>query len=137
VPRDARERVTGGAQDVQSRIDACGRRSGACGPWAEVSGATAAGGTLVGQLTSFSVMGAGAPTITVAPANPTVTEPAIASFSVTALGNPPFAYQWERWRIGGANFAAIDPAVKPSGAAQTYSTPATLYARSTTRRSVA
>ncbi|MCU0782567.1 MAG: DUF2341 domain-containing protein [Verrucomicrobia bacterium] len=44
------------------------------------------------------------PQITVPPANMTVTEPAAASFSVTATGAAPLAYQWRRGgvNIGGA-----------------------------------
>jgi hypothetical protein len=36
-----------------------------------------------------------APVITVQPANQTVTHPATATFSVTALGNLPLTYQWQ------------------------------------------
>lgn len=55
-----------------------------------------------------------APSITTQPANATVTEPATASFTVTASGTAPLSYQWRR------NGAAIAGAT-----AAAYTTPAT------------
>lgn len=60
-----------------------------------------------------------APTITVQPANQTVTEPASATFSVTASGTS-LQYQWQLSSDGGASWADIDGAT-----ASSYSTPAT------------
>ncbi|MFN8011292.1 MAG: immunoglobulin domain-containing protein [Holophagaceae bacterium] len=63
--------------------------------------------------------GATAPAITGQPANATVTAPATATFSVTASGTAPLAYQWQK------NGAAISGATAAS-----YTTPATATADS-------
>jgi hypothetical protein len=60
---------------------------------------------------------AGAPTITTQPANQTVTVGQTATFSVTAGGTPPLAYQWRK------NGASISGAMSAS-----YTTPATIAA---------
>lgn len=78
--------------------------------------------TLVSTTVSLTVTPAAvAPSITVPPADQTVTEPAAATFSVTATGTAPLTYQWQRnvsgtWtNITGANAAS-------------YTTPATVQA---------
>jgi predicted secreted protein len=63
---------------------------------------------------------AAAPTISSQPANQTVTEPASATFSVTATGTPSPTYQWQLSSDAGANFANINGATAAS-----YTTPAT------------
>ena len=83
--------------------------------------------TVVVSNTSGSVTSAGAtltvnpgsiaPTITVQPLSQTVTAGQTASFSVTATGTAPFAYQWHK------NGLTINGATSP-----TYSTPATTSA---------
>jgi hypothetical protein len=95
--------------------------NGAAGPWEEVVGATRTGNLVSAQVTSFSLI---APTITLQPADQSVIAPAAATFSVTALGVPPFAYRWEKSDNGGMTFAAA-PGVNN---AMTYTTAATSVA---------
>jgi hypothetical protein len=61
-----------------------------------------------------------APTITVQPANQTVTAGSTATFAVTASGSAPLAYQWSRSNDGGTNWTAINGAT-----ASSYTTAAT------------
>ena len=77
--------------------------NGAAGPWEEVLGATRSGNLVSAQVRSFSLI---APFISLQPADQSVIAPAAASFSVTALGTPPFAYRWEKSDDGGGTFAA-------------------------------
>jgi hypothetical protein len=62
-----------------------------------------------------------APSITVQPADQTVTEPATATFNVTATGSAPLTYQWQRSTSGA--FADVAGATSA-----TYVTPATVRA---------
>lgn len=59
------------------------------------------------------------PTISVQPANATVTAPATANFTVTAAGHPTPTYQWQ---VGGVNVSGGSGATSAS-----YTTPATFY----------
>jgi alpha-tubulin suppressor-like RCC1 family protein len=65
-----------------------------------------------------------APAITVQPASQTVTEPATATFSVTATGTSP-SYQWQLSVDGGTSWSDIG-----SATAASYTTPATAAAAS-------
>jgi alpha-tubulin suppressor-like RCC1 family protein len=93
--------------------------------WEPIPGATIGAGTATAQVTSFSffLLGNLPPVITQQPQDASVVEGQTASFSVTALGTPPFAYQWQRSDDGGATFADIAGATAAS-----YSTPATTIA---------
>jgi len=86
--------------------------NGAAGPWEEVPGATVAGNTLQAQASSFSftlvIQGDVPPLITVPPADISAVEPGMATFSVTAIGTPPFNYQWERSDDDGASWNTAD-----------------------------
>ncbi|MBX3605945.1 MAG: hypothetical protein KF788_11755 [Piscinibacter sp.] len=97
-------------------------KTDAQGAWQAVPGATVAGGFVTAQVTSFSWFAFGAlpPTITTQPADVSVTAPATATFGVTALGSPPFSYQWQRSDDGGATWADLAGATQRS-----YTTPAT------------
>ena len=95
--------------------------NGAAGPWEEVLGATRTGNLVSAQVTSFSLI---APFVSLQPADQSVIAPAAASFSVTALGVPPFAYRWEKSDDGGGAFAAA-PGVNNT---MTYATAATSVA---------
>jgi alpha-tubulin suppressor-like RCC1 family protein len=97
-------------------------KTNAAGAWERVPNATVSAGTITAQVSSFS-WGVPAPLISVAPADVAVTEPASATFSVTALGIPPFTYQWEKSDDGGVNFVAIGGATD-----RTYTTGATTIA---------
>jgi hypothetical protein len=66
------------------------------------------------------------PAITVQPANQTVTAPAPATFSVTAIGTQPLAYVWQSAPGGSSTFAAIPGAANSNS----YTTPATTTAQS-------
>ena len=66
-----------------------------------------------------------APTITAQPADQTVTEPATATFAVTADGTPTPTYQWQISTDGGATFSNINGAT-----AARYTTAATAAADS-------
>ncbi len=90
--------------------------------WEAVGGATVAGATMTAQVTSFSwfvVTRARivAPSITAQPQSVAVTAGQTASFSVTATGTAPLAYQWRR---NGADIAGAT--------SSTYTTPATTLA---------
>jgi alpha-tubulin suppressor-like RCC1 family protein len=93
--------------------------------WEPVPGATINAGTATAQVTSFSffLVGNQPPVITRQPQDASVVEGQTASFSVTALGTPPFAYQWQRSDDGGATFADIGGATAAS-----YTTPSTTVA---------
>ncbi len=115
------------------------------GIWTDVPGATAAtytvsgaqasqngtqyrcvvnvgGATLVSAIATLAVVPAPvAPSITVQPADQTVTEPATATFSVTAAGTAPLTYQWQR--NAGGTWTAI-----PGATTATYTTSATVRA---------
>ncbi len=84
-------------------------KTNAAGAWEQVAGATLNAGTMTAQVTSFSwfIVGNVPPQITGQPADVAVVEPATASFTVSALGAPPFFYQWQRSDDGGATFTAI------------------------------
>jgi hypothetical protein len=116
--------------------------------WADIPGATATGYTLTGvamgdsgHLFRVLVTAAGttvsssparltvtaapvAPAITVQPADQTVTEPATATFNVTATGTA-LQYQWQQSADSGANWTDIGGATSFS-----YTTPATQAAAS-------
>jgi hypothetical protein len=62
-----------------------------------------------------------APAITVQPADQTVTEPAVATFNITATGSAPLTYQWQR--LSGGAFANIAGATSA-----TFATAATVRA---------
>lgn len=68
--------------------------------WTPLAGATRNGNVMTVQVTSFSwfvvVKAATAPTISAQPANAAVLVGQTATFSVTAAGTPPLAYQWAR-----------------------------------------
>jgi alpha-tubulin suppressor-like RCC1 family protein len=97
-------------------------KTNATGNWERVANASVNAGTMTGQVTSFSwlIVGNVAPIITTQPANVSVVEPATASFSVVAIGTPPFSYQWQKSDDGGVNFTDIAAAIAAS-----YTTPAT------------
>jgi hypothetical protein len=95
------------------------------GTWERVANATVNAGTVTAQVTSFSwiIVGNVPPIITTQPASASVVEPATASFSVVAIGTPPFSYQWQKSDDGGQNFIDI-----PAATAASYTTPATSVA---------
>lgn len=84
-------------------------KTDASGTWQPLAGASVHAGSISAPVTSFSwaVVGLLPPSITQQPASQAVSEPDSASFSVTALGTPPFTYQWERSDDGGANWTVI------------------------------
>ncbi len=100
-------------------------KTNAAGAWEQVAGATLNAGTMTAQVTSFSwlIGGNSPPQITVRPVDVAVVEPAAASFTVSALGAPPFFYQWQRSDDGGMTFVAIAGATGTS-----YTTGATTVA---------
>ncbi|HTL53629.1 MAG TPA: DNRLRE domain-containing protein, partial [Planctomycetota bacterium] len=77
---------------------------------------TNAGGTVTSNVATLTVNTAGAPVITSQPANQSVTEPATATFSVTATGAT--SYQWKRngVDIGGATSASYTTGATSVGA---------------------
>jgi alpha-tubulin suppressor-like RCC1 family protein len=79
------------------------------GGWQRVPGATLSGNILSAQVSGFSwfAFGAAPPLITQQPQDARVNAGSSVSFSVTALGSPPFRYQWQRSSDGGASFADI------------------------------
>lgn len=117
VPFDA-TRLAAGATPVLYKTDGTGA-------WQAVPGAAFSAGRATAAVDSFSwfVVAVQPPLITVPPASVSVVEPATASFSVTALGAPPFSYRWERSDDDGASWRAIAGAT-----ARSYTTPATSVA---------
>ncbi|MCK6430149.1 MAG: hypothetical protein L6Q72_13840 [Burkholderiaceae bacterium] len=117
VPFDP-ARVPAGATPVLYKTNAQSQ-------WEPVPGATIGAGTATAQVTSFSffLLGNLPPVITQQPQDASVVEGQTATFSVTALGTPPFAYQWQRSNDGGATFADIAGATAAS-----YRTPAATIA---------
>lgn len=95
------------------------------GAWEAVPGARVADGFVTAEVTGFSwfVVAAWPPSITASPASVAVVAPAGASFSVSALGSPPFGYQWQRSGDGGATWVDIAGAT-----ARTFETGATSVA---------
>jgi alpha-tubulin suppressor-like RCC1 family protein len=90
--------------------------------WEPVPGATLGVGSVSAQVTSFSffLIGNQPPQITRQPSDVTVLQPNPATFTVTALGTPPFTYQWQRSDDGGATFTDVGGATSA-----TYTTGAT------------
>ena len=97
-------------------------KTNAAGGWDAVAGASFANGMASANVTSFSwvVVGLLPPQITQQPVSVSVQEPDTATFSVTALGAPPFSYQWQRSDNGGAGWVDIAGATT-----RTYTTAAT------------
>jgi alpha-tubulin suppressor-like RCC1 family protein len=91
-------------------------KTNAAGAWERVAGATLNAATATAQVTSFSFLLVGSlpPQITTQPADAAVLEPATASFSVTAIGTPPFSYQWQRSDDAGATFNDVAGATAAS-----------------------
>lgn len=100
-------------------------KTNAAGGWELLANVSVAAGMLTAQVSSFSwaIVGNLPPQITSQPASVSVVEPATASFSVTALGTPPFTHQWQRSDDGGVTFNDI-----PDATASTYTTGATSVA---------
>ncbi len=117
LPFDANQ-VPAGATPVLYKTDAAGQ-------WNAVPGASLNAGTATAMVDSFSwfVVGLLPPQITQQPASVAVVEPAVANFSVTALGAPPFSYQWQRSGDGGVTWADL-----PGATASNYSTGSTSIA---------
>jgi len=105
-------------------------KTNAAGDWERVPGATLNGSVVTAQVTGFSwfSFGAAPPTISQQPQNATVNAGATATFSLTALGAPPFTYRWERSTDGGSSWTLIVGA-----ADRTYTTPATAAVDNGTR----
>jgi alpha-tubulin suppressor-like RCC1 family protein len=84
-------------------------KTNATGVWERVAGATLDAATMTAQVTGFSflLVGSMPPQITTQAADAAVLEPATASFSVAAIGTPPFSYQWQRSDDGGTTFNDI------------------------------
>lgn len=100
---------------------------GDSGQWFRVL-ITAAGTTVTSSAARLTVTAAPvAPAISVQPANQTVTEPATATFSVTASGTA-LHYQWQSSADGGVTWSDISGATSSS-----YTTPATAAAASGTQ----
>ncbi len=92
-------------------------KTNAANAWERVANASANAGTMTAQVTSFSflLVGAVAPQITAQPASVAVTQPATASFSVTAIGfDPPFTFQWQKSDDAGVTFSDIAGATASS-----------------------
>ena len=97
-------------------------KTNAAGSWERVSGATLSGGRLVAQVSGFSFFLAGVPPqITQQPQDATVAGGSTATFSVTALGLPPFFYAWQSSTDAGVTWDDIGGAM-----ARTYTTAATV-----------
>lgn len=81
-------------------------KTNAQGGWEAAPAQTVGAGVVTAQVTSFSffVVGNQPPQITQQPQPASVVEPAAATFSVTALGTPPFTFRWERSDDNGATF---------------------------------
>ncbi|MEO5882490.1 MAG: hypothetical protein ABIQ06_08750, partial [Caldimonas sp.] len=105
-------------------------KTNAAGEWERVPGATLSGSLVTAQVTGFSwfSFGASPPTISQQPQNATVNAGATATFSVTALGAPPFVYRWERSTDGGSSWGLVVGETD-----RTYTTPATAAADNGTR----
>ncbi len=73
-------------------------------------------GTVTSNAATLTVVGSAsvAPTISAQPANTTVTEPAAATFSVTATGTAPLAYQWRRNGVAVAGATAASYSTPPT-----------------------
>jgi alpha-tubulin suppressor-like RCC1 family protein len=102
--------VPAGATPVLYKTDASNAA------WERVPGATINGGLITAQVSGFSffVVGNQPPQITRQPADASVAQPNPATFSVTALGAPPFTFQWQRSDDGGATFSNIAAATASS-----------------------
>jgi len=100
-------------------------KTNAAGAWELVPNGSVNAGTITAQVRSFSwlIVGNLPPQITAQPADVAVVEPAPASFSVTALGTPPFTHQWQRSDDAGATFTDI-----PGATSSSYTTGATSVA---------
>ncbi len=68
---------------------------------------------------------AAAPSITTHPVDASVVEPGTATFVVTAAGDSPLTYRWERKRAGDTGFTPIDVTAEPTAHHVSYVTPAT------------
>ena len=79
------------------------------GAWQRIDGAVVGAGSVSAQVTSFSffLVGNLPPQIAQQPQDASVAEPNMATFSVTALGTPPFSYQWQRSDDGGVTFSDV------------------------------
>ncbi len=84
-------------------------KTNTAGNWERVAGATLSGSIVTAQVTGFSFFnfGASPPQITQQPQDATVNAGSSAAFNVTALGSPPFGYQWQRSADAGVTFADI------------------------------
>lgn len=91
-------------------------KTNAAGQWERVPGATLSGSIVTAQVTSFSfgLFGASPPQITQQPQNASVNTGGTAAFSVTALGSPPFAYEWQLSRDAGVTWRFINGATARS-----------------------
>ncbi len=95
-------------------------KTNAAGAWERVPGATLSGTIVTAQVSGFSwfSFGAAPPTISQQPQNVTVNAGATATFSVTALGAPPFTYRWEQSTDAGVSWTVVSGATDRS-----YTTP--------------
>ena len=87
-------------------------KTDAAGGWERVSGASRSGLLVSGAVTGFSwfQVGASPPLISQQPQDATVAAGSAATFSVTALGAPPFTYRWERSPDAGMTWTVVDGA---------------------------
>jgi len=99
---------------VPAGLNASLYKTNPAGAWERVPGAVVAGGFATGEVTGFSWFAffAAPPTITTQPTSVSVTEPAGAGFEVTALGSPPFSYQWQRSNDAGATWTDLPGATQ-------------------------
>lgn len=97
------------------------------GAWQRIAGATVSGNVVSAEVTSFSfgAFGSAPPVIPASqqPQNAAISVGDTATFSVGALGAPPFFYQWEDSIDGGASWRTLGGAT-----ARTYTTPAATLA---------
>ncbi len=102
-------------------------KTNAAGTWQRVPGAVLSGALVTAQVTGFSsfIFGAAPPFIAASqqPQDSTVAAGSTATFSVTALGAPPFTYQWQRSTDAGATFSDVAGATD-----RTHTTAATVNA---------
>ncbi len=105
-------------------------KTNAAGEWERVPNATLSGSVVSAQVTSFSFGGFGAapPTITRQPQDASVAAGSTATFGVTALGFPPFSYDWQLSSDAGINWTSVG-----SGFIPTFTTQATVAAEDGTR----